>query len=124
MKQSKTLVVILISSIMLSSMVLLTTTAQTPPPVTCDSCGMSLDTMGIARYIIVDPSGHQYHSCCPMCAFKLIKTAGGEANITSFCDYYGPNYPITINAKMNGSKVTINPQSAIVIAGGGVPKTV
>ena len=57
-----------------------------------------------------------------MCAFKLIKTAGGEANITSFCDYYGPNYPITISAKMNGTKVTINPQTAIVIAGGSCSK--
>ena len=57
-----------------------------------------------------------------MCAFKLIKTSGGEANITTFCDYYGPSYPITISAKINGSKVTINPQSAIVIAGGGCAK--
>jgi len=57
-----------------------------------------------------------------MCAFKLIKTLGGEANITSFCDYYGPSYPITISANLNGSKITISPQSAIVIAGGGCTK--
>jgi hypothetical protein len=82
---------------------------------------MTLDATGIARYSIVDSSGRQYHACCPICAFKLIKTYGA-LDITSFCDYNGPSYPITISAKMNGSVLTITPQTAMVILGGSCSK--
>jgi hypothetical protein len=115
----KTNSILLIALLVFSSMPILIASAQTP--VTCDQCGMTLDAMGLARYQIVDAGGHSYHACCPICAFKLIKTYG-ELNITSFCDYYGPSHPITINAKMNGSSLTVNPQTALVILGGSCSK--
>jgi len=56
-----------------------------------------------------------------MCALKLVKTYG-ELNITTFCDYYGPDYPITISAKGYGSEVSVSPTSALIILGGGCTK--
>jgi hypothetical protein len=111
--------ILIISSLLLSGIAALTYGQMTTKP--CDSCGMNVDSIGQTRFKIVDASGHQYVACCPVCALKLIKTYG-ELTITSFCDYNGPNFPITINAKQSGSILTINPQSAIIILGGGCTK--
>jgi hypothetical protein len=87
----------------------------------CDSCGMTVDSTGQNRYQIFDAAGHRYYACCPVCAFKLIKTYG-DLNITSFCDYNGPSFPITIVAKNHGSIITVNPPTATVIIGGSCSK--
>lgn len=106
----------LITLFMVSTFFVLTPVlAQDSRP--CDSCGMALDATAQARYRITDQSGHQYYACCPICAFKLIKTYG-DLTITSFCDYNGPSNPITIVAKNHGSIVTVNPPTAIVLAAG------
>ena len=110
---------LIISSLLLSGIAALTYGQMTTKP--CDSCGMNVDSIGQTRFKIVDASGHQYVACCPVCALKLIKTYG-ELTITSFCDYNGPNYPITISAKQYGSVLTVNPQNAVIILGGGCPK--
>lgn len=89
--------------------------------VTCEQCGMTLDSTAQARYRIVDSSGSLHYSCCPICAFKLIPKYG-ELNITAFCDYNGPNYPITIIARQNGSSLKLYPQTALVLLGGGCIK--
>jgi hypothetical protein len=111
--------ILIISSLLLSGIAALTYGQTSTKP--CDSCGMNVDSIGQTRFKIVDASGHQYVACCPVCAFKLIKTYG-ELTITSFCDYNGPNYPITISAKQSGSVLTVNPQSALIILGGGCTK--
>ena len=77
---------------------------------------MTIDAMGQARFKIFDANGTRHYGCCPICALKLVKTYG-ELNITSFCDLNGPNYPITIEAKKNGSFATITPTSALIIMG-------
>jgi hypothetical protein len=82
---------------------------------------MTIDTTGQARFKILDAGDNQHVACCPVCALRLISKYG-ELNITSFCDYNGPSFPITINAKQNGSILTVNPQTAIVILGGGCTK--
>ena len=110
---------LIISSLLLSGIAALTHGQITTKP--CDSCGMNVDSIGQTRFKIVDASGHQYVACCPVCALKLIKTYG-ELTITSFCDFNGPNFPITISAKLSGSVLTVNPQSALVILGGGCTK--
>jgi hypothetical protein len=111
--------ILIISSLLFSGLATLTYGQMTTKP--CDSCGMNVDAIGQARFNIVDAAGHQYVACCPVCALKLVKIYG-ELNITSFCDLNGPNYPITINAKQFGSVLTVNPQSALIILGGGCPK--
>jgi hypothetical protein len=119
MKYKAIILVMMISVWMFSGSFMTTVFAQSTVP--CDSCGMGVDNVGQARFRIVDGNGYQHVACCPICAFKLIKTYG-QLNITSFCDWNGPTYPITIVAKQNGSALTVNPQSALVILGGGCPK--
>jgi hypothetical protein len=111
--------ILIISALLISGLSALTFGQITTKP--CDSCGMNVDAIGQARFKIVDAAGHQYVACCPVCALKMIKTYG-ELNITSFCDQNGPNFPITIIAKQYGSVLTVNPQSALIILGGGCPK--
>jgi hypothetical protein len=111
--------ILIIAALLISGVASLTQGQMATKP--CDACGMSVDAIGQARFKIVDTVGHQYVACCPVCALKLIKTYG-ELSISTFCDLNGPNYPITINAKQYGSVLTVNPQNAIIILGGGCPK--
>lgn len=87
----------------------------------CDQCGMSLDATGVARYTIIDSNGSSHLACCPICALKLQRSLG-DITISSFCDYYGPSYPITIISKNNGTDVTVNPTNALIITAGGCTK--
>ena len=87
----------------------------------CETCGMTVDSMGQERFKILDSNGTRHYACCPGCTFKLLKTYT-ELNITSFCDLKGPSYPITIVAKKAGSVATINPTSALIINGGSCAK--
>jgi len=87
----------------------------------CEQCGMPVDETGQARFRIVDSVGQQHVACCPVCALKMLKTYE-ELNITSFCDYNGPNYPIIINAKNYGNDVSVSPVSALIIIGGSCTK--
>jgi hypothetical protein len=122
MKHNKAIPVVLISAILLSSMLLsLTPTILAQSTIPCEQCGMELDAAGQARYVITDAGGNRHYACCPICAFKLIPKFG-ELNITTFCDYNGPSYPITIRASLNGTGLTLYPQTAIVILGGGCTK--
>jgi len=111
---------VFILSILVSSLFLIVPViAQETKP--CDQCGMTVDATGQNRFKIVDGNGTSHVACCPICAFKMIKTYG-QLNITSFCDYNGPSYPITIVAKNYGSSLTLVPQTAQVILGGGCAK--
>jgi hypothetical protein len=111
--------ILIIAALLISGMASLTQGQMATKP--CDACGMNVDAVGQARFKIVDAVGHQYVACCPVCALKLIKTYG-ELSISAFCDLNGPNYPITISAKQYGSVLTVNPQSALIILGGGCAK--
>ena len=118
--QTKIIVnIMIISSLLFSVFAGLTYGQSETKP--CESCGMTVDATGQARFKITDAANNPHVACCPVCALKLVKTFG-ELKITSFCDYNGPSYPITINAKQSGSVLTINPQSALIILGGGCTK--
>ncbi len=88
----------------------------------CEQCGMTVDAMGQARFKIYDSNVTRHYACCPMCALKLLNRLNGVLNITSYCDYYGPNYPIQISIKANGSQVTVTPTTALIINGGSCTK--
>ena len=49
-----------------------------------------------------------------MCALNLIKFSE-TLHIETFCDWYGPNYPITIDSTEYGAQVTVNPPTAMYI---------
>ncbi len=107
--------ILLITLLLVSSLSALTQSQVTT--LSCSQCGMDIDATGQARYRIVDASGVEYLACCPICALKL-QRVHGDLNITSFCDYYGPNYPISIVSRNNGTAVTVNPPDALIIAAG------
>ena len=99
---------LIISALLLSGLVELTNGKIVGNELQCDKCSMTMDVIGQARFNITDASGGQYVACCPGCALMLQRTLG-DLNITSFCDYYGPNYPIKIIARNNGTDVTVSP---------------
>jgi hypothetical protein len=111
----KPLVIWVIALLVSSSFFMISVQAQENK--TCEQCGMSLDATAQARFTIVDASGGEHLACCPICALKLQKVYG-DLNITSFCDYNGPDYPITIDTRNNGTEVLVTPSSALIIVGG------
>ena len=88
----------------------------------CEKCGMTIDAMGQARFKIYDTNGTRHYACCPMCAFKLLNNLNGEFNITSYCDWYGPSYPIKITIKAFGNQVQVTPSTALIINGASCTK--
>jgi hypothetical protein len=52
-----------------------------------------------------------------MCALQLINDYE-TLHIATYCDWYGPNYPITVDSSNYGAQVTVNPTTAIYLRGG------
>ena len=114
-------VAVIVAVLLLSNLAGLVAGETQTSDVDCDQCGMTVDEVGQLRFRIVDSAGQQHVACCPVCALKMLKTYK-ELNITSFCDYNGPDYPIVINAKNHGDEVIVSPASALVIVGGSCTK--
>ncbi len=114
-------VMTLVTVLLLSSLTTFAMGEAQTSTLSCEQCGMTVDETGQARFRIVDSVCQQHVACCPVCALKMLKTYG-ELNITSFCDYNGPNFPIIINAKNYGNDVSVSPLSALIIIGGGCTK--
>jgi len=70
-----------------------------------------------ARYNITDGSGKVHYVECFMCAMQLIKDYE-TLKIETYCDWYGPNYPIIINTSNYGKTVSVSPSTAIYLRGG------
>jgi hypothetical protein len=119
MKKLPAILIVLMISSMLFSLPILPVQAQENKP--CESCGMTVDPTGQARYRIVDAGSHEHAACCIICALKLLRTYN-QLTITSFCDYNGPDYPITITASSNGTACAVNPTTAVILLGGGCAK--
>ncbi len=83
---------------------------------TCEQCGMTVDSVSQSHLMVVDSTGTSHYVECLKCAFKLLPKLGA-LNITTYCDWYGPNNTITINLKEDGNIVAVNPTSAIFIDG-------
>ena len=89
--------------------------------VDCEQCGMTVDPIGQKRFNITDSTGNTHIVCCPVCALKLLNTYE-SLTITTFCDYAGPENPISIIATEHGDNVEVNPPTALIIIGGGGSK--
>lgn len=83
---------------------------------TCEQCGMTTDSVSQSHLMVVDSNGTSHYVECLKCAFKLLPKLGA-LNITTTCDWYGPNYPITISLNKEGNMVAVNPTSASFIDG-------
>jgi hypothetical protein len=66
------------------------------------------------HFKITDGQGQTRKVECTMCALNLIKSAE-TLNIETFCDWYGPNYKITIDSTGYGAQVTVNPDTAMYL---------
>ncbi len=78
---------------------------------------MTVETDAQTHINVVDSNGNIHYVECMKCAFKLVKNYA-EINITANCDWYGPNYVITINLKNYVNTTTVNPPTAMLIDGG------
>ena len=70
-----------------------------------------------ARYKITDGTGNVHYVECYMCAMQLINDYQ-TLHVETYCDWYGPNYPITVDTSNYGATVTVNPSTAIFLRGG------
>ncbi len=53
-------------------------------------------------------------SCAPCNSSMTMNTL----HIATYCDWYGPNYPITIDTSNFGQTVSVSPSTAIFLRGG------
>ena len=86
----------------------------------CEACGMII-TPEIQQHIdIVDGSGAAHYACCQGCMFRLLDQKNGYSSlhIETYCDYYGPEYKITIDCTQNGNYTVSTPNTAVILFGG------
>ncbi len=109
---SLTLIVILFSLFSLTA-----AKAETNGDRICEVCGMKVSPEAQARYLATDETGAVHYVECFMCALNLVKSYS-QIHIVTSCDWYGPNYQITIDSKNFGNEVTVNPSAAMFLNGG------
>jgi hypothetical protein len=84
---------------------------------TCEACGMEVAEDAQAKYIITDGNGTVHYAECFMCALNLINKYD-QLTITSYCDWYGPNYTVTVQSSQFGKDVNVTPSTAMFLNGG------
>ena len=92
-------------------------TATTGVTLQCEVCGMDVTAESQARYMVTDGNGNVHYVECFMCAMQLINDYE-TLHIATYCDWYGPNYPITIDTSNFGQTVSVSPSTAIYLRGG------
>ncbi len=92
--------------------------SPTPTPTTqqCEQCGMDVPADAQTHFKIVDGTGRTRYACCIKCSIKQL-TKTDQLNITTNCDWYGPNFPITVTVKDNLNSITVTPSTAMIIDG-------
>lgn len=85
----------------------------------CEVCGMEIMPEMDEHFIIHDTQDNRMHACCIGCALRLLDPVKGheEIRIETFCDYYGPNYKIIIDAEEHGNVTTVTPDTARILLG-------
>lgn len=85
---------------------------------TCETCPMTVGPDALAHLKVTDGNGATHYVECIGCALKLLKTYD-TIHIETYCDWYGPDYPITADISQHGAVSNINPESALLLVGGG-----
>jgi hypothetical protein len=83
----------------------------------CEACGMDVTSESQIRYKVTDGNGEAHYVECFMCAMQLINDYE-SLHIETYCDWYGPNYPIVVDTFNFGATVTVSPSTAIYLRGG------
>jgi hypothetical protein len=92
-----------------------TTTEKTTQ--SCEVCGMDVTPESQARYKITDGTGNVHYAECFMCAMQLINDYE-TLHIQTYCDWYGPSYPIKVDTSKYGATVNVSPSTAMFLRGG------
>jgi hypothetical protein len=85
---------------------------------TCETCPMEVGVDAQSHFAVYDGSGTRHWVECIGCALKLLKTYD-TIRIETYCDWYGPDYPVIAEISQNGAVSTVNPSSALILMGGG-----
>jgi hypothetical protein len=78
---------------------------------------MDVTPQSQARYKVTDGNGKVHYVECYMCAMQLINDYE-TLHIDTYCDWYGPNYPIVIDTSNYGTTVAVSPSTAMYLRGG------
>jgi hypothetical protein len=70
------------------------------------------------HFAVYDEDGTRHWVECIGCALKLLKTYD-TIRIETYCDWYGPDYPVVAEISQHGAVSTVNPSSALILMGGG-----
>jgi hypothetical protein len=92
-------------------------TSTTGVKLQCETCGMDVTSDSQTRYKATDGTGNIHYVECSMCALQLVNNYE-TLHIQTYCDWYGLNYPITIDTSNYGAKVIVSPSTAIFLRGG------
>jgi hypothetical protein len=84
----------------------------------CETCTMTVGADALDHFKVTDASGTRHYVECMGCALKLLKTSD-TIHIETYCDWYGPEYKITADISQHGAVTTVNPESALLLVGGG-----
>jgi len=84
----------------------------------CETCPMTVGPDALAHLKVTDGNGTTHYVECIGCALKLLKTYD-TIHIETYCDWYGPDYPITADISQHGAISNINPLTALLLVGGG-----
>lgn len=85
---------------------------------TCETCPMEVGAAAQEHFKVFDGNGTRHWVECIGCALKLLKTYDA-VRIETYCDWYGPDYPIVADISQNGAVATVNPSTALILLGGG-----
>ncbi len=78
---------------------------------------MAVNSAAQAKYRVFDGSGGVHFVECFMCALQLVNDYD-SLNISTYCDWYGPNYEVTVASSQFGGAVTVTPTTAMFLNGG------
>lgn len=84
----------------------------------CETCPMEVGAEAQEHFIVYDGNGTRHWVECIGCALKLLKTYE-TIRIETYCDWYGPDYPVIADISQQGAVAIVNPSSALILMGGG-----
>jgi len=89
----------------------------------CPACGMVVTKEMIDHIKVYDSQGNLIPVCCIGCAFRLLAAPQWKTlHIETYCDWYGPDYKITIDI-VDGKVVKVEPETARFIIGAAITKS-
>ena len=84
----------------------------------CETCTMTVGSDAMKHLKVTDANGTRHYVECIGCALKLLKTYD-TIHIETYCDWYGPNYLITVDISQHGAVTTVSPSTTLLLMGGG-----